>query len=204
MSESQSQGPGSVLRAGVAKSDITTDAKDAAIHDPLFAKALVLDDGATRVVILAMDVVAIGCIFDVGDAFLLGTDLVKDPARLVAAYDDHDGITAAFNLNALSVLNRELDADFDPMSFDHQAYWDDENRWIEMRLVATEAQTVVFRALGDLEGSFEPGEWLRTEISAKFTPDQVVDELWQAGLVVDEQWLDPDGDFALTLAHPYC
>ena len=139
-----------------------------------------------------------------GDAFLLGTDLVKDPARLEAAYDDHDGITAAFNLNALSVLNRELDADFDPMSFEHKAHWDDENRWIEMRLVATGAQTVVLRALGDLEVSFEPGEWLRTEISAKFTTDQVVDELWQAGLVVDEQWLDPDGDFALTLAHPYC
>ncbi|MCU0311982.1 MAG: L-histidine N(alpha)-methyltransferase [Acidimicrobiales bacterium] len=137
-----------------------------------------------------------------GDAFLLGTDLVKDPARLESAYDDAAGVTAAFNLNALHVLNRELGADFDPEGFTHRACWDDRNRWIEMRLVATEAQRVVVGGLDDLEVAFAPGEWLRTEISAKFTTQQVTAELDRAGLVVDEQWLDPAGDFALTLAHP--
>ncbi|MGD9797451.1 MAG: L-histidine N(alpha)-methyltransferase, partial [Acidimicrobiia bacterium] len=138
-----------------------------------------------------------------GDAFLLGTDLVKDPARLVAAYDDARGVTAEFNRNVLHRLNRELGADFDVAAFDHVARWDDERSWIEMRLRATRAMTVRLPALG-LEVGFGAGEELRTEISAKFTPDQVTAELWDAGLVVREAWTDPAGDFLLTLSTPYC
>ncbi|MDQ3293473.1 MAG: ergothioneine biosynthesis protein EgtB [Actinomycetota bacterium] len=138
------------------------------------------------------------------DAFLLGTDLVKDPARLVAAYDDRAGVTAAFDRNALRVLNRELGADFDPEAFDHVAHWDPDASWIEMRLVARSPQRVRVPALDDLEVRFEAGEWLRTEISAKFTAEGIRDELWEAGLVVQHQWTDPAGDFLVSLATPYC
>lgn len=138
-----------------------------------------------------------------GDSFLLGTDLVKEPARLVAAYDDASGVTAEFNRNVLRRLNRELGADFDLAAFDHVALWDDEQAWIEMRLRATRSMTVHLTALG-LEVAFEAGEDLRTEISAKFTPEGVHAELWDAGLVVRESWTDPAGDFLLTLAAPYC
>jgi L-histidine N-alpha-methyltransferase len=140
---------------------------------------------------------------DHGDAFLLGTDLVKDRQRLLAAYDDAAGVTAAFNRNALAVMNRELGADFDPDAFDHRSHWDAEQAWIEMHLVARRPQVVQVAAL-DLEVRFAAGEHLRTEISAKFTPERLRDELWAAGLVVQEQWTDEQGDFLLTLATPYC
>ena len=145
----------------------------------------------------------IDAMLDPGDAFLLGTDLVKDPARLLAAYDDAAGVTAAFDRNALAVMNRELGADFDPEAFDHRSHWDAEQAWIEMHLVARSPQLVRVEAL-DLEVRFAAGEHLRTEISAKFTPDRLRAELWEAGLVVQEQWTDPAGDFLLTLAAPYC
>jgi L-histidine N-alpha-methyltransferase len=145
----------------------------------------------------------VDAMLDHRDGFLLGTDLVKDPARLVAAYDDAAGVTAAFDRNALVVMNRELGADFDPGAFDHVAHWDADERWIEMRLVARAPQVVRVAAL-DLEVRFDAGEWLRTEISAKFTPDGVREELWESGLVVEEQWTDDAGDFLLTLARPYC
>ena len=145
----------------------------------------------------------VDAMLDHDESFRLGTDLVKDRARLVAAYDDPAGVTAAFNRNALVVMNRELGADFDPDAYDHVAVWDDANAWIEMRLVAGTAQVVRVPTL-DLERRFEAGEWLRTEISAKFTAEQVREELWQAGLVVEEQWTDDGGDFLLTLARPYC
>ena len=137
------------------------------------------------------------------DHLLLGTDLVKEPDRLVAAYDDSQGVTAEFNRNVLAVLNNELGADFDPSCFEHVAVWDEESAWIEMRLRARGAQRVRIDALG-MDVCFEDGEELRTEISSKFRPDQVRDELWDAGFVVDASWTDPDGDFLLTLAHPYC
>jgi L-histidine N-alpha-methyltransferase len=140
---------------------------------------------------------------DAGDTFLLGTDLVKDPERLVAAYDDAEGLTAAFNRNVLHRLNRELGADFEPDAFDHVAVWDDEAAWIEMRLRASRPMTARLPGLG-LEVSFEDGEELRTEISAKFTPERVAGELGDAGLVVQESWTDPAGDFLVTLASPYC
>jgi L-histidine N-alpha-methyltransferase len=137
------------------------------------------------------------------DRLLLGTDLVKDPARLVAAYDDAAGVTAAFNRNVLAVLNAELDGDFDPDAFAHVALWDPDNAWIEMRLRADEAHVVTLGALG-LDVRFEAGEDLHTEISSKFRPDQVESELHEAGFVVEGTWTDPDGDFLLTLARPYC
>ena len=144
----------------------------------------------------------VGAMLDPGDWFLLGTDLVKDTGRLVAAYDDAAGVTAAFNENVLVVVNRELDADADLTAFEHVALWDAENSWIEMRLRSTRDQVVRIGAL-DLEVAFAAGEDLRTEVSTKFTVEGVAAELAAAGLRVAECWTDPDGDFALTLATPF-
>jgi L-histidine Nalpha-methyltransferase len=134
-----------------------------------------------------------------GDALLLGTDLVKDPNRLVAAYDDALGVTAAFNKNVLSVVNRSLGASFDPRSFDHVAVWDEAQEWIEMRLRSRRDQTVLIDAL-DLAVHFEAGEEMRTEISAKFRRAGVAAELAAAGFALDRWWTDPAGDFALSLS----
>ncbi len=136
-----------------------------------------------------------------GDSFLLGTDLVKDPVRLVAAYDDAAGVTAAFNRNLLHVLNRELDADFIPDAFDHVALWNAEDEWIEMRLRSSVDQAVKVPQL-DLVVEFEAGEEMRTEISAKFRRSGVERELSEAGLGLREWWTDPAGDFALSLSSP--
>lgn len=146
--------------------------------------------------------VGVAGMLEADESFLLGTDLVKEPARLVAAYDDAAGVTAAFNRNALAVLNRELGADFDIDAFEHRSVWDASANWIEMHLVATRAVTVTVAGLDDLAVHFEPGEHLRTELSAKFTPEGVAGELAQAGLAVRRQWTDPAGDFLLTLAVP--
>lgn len=135
------------------------------------------------------------------DALLLGTDLVKETSRLVAAYDDAAGVTAAFNRNVLSVLNRELGADFAPDRFEHVARWNPAEEWIEMRLRSLGAQTVRVRQLG-LDVEFEAGEEMRTEISAKFRPDGIEAELAAAGLALEAWWTDPDGDFALSLSTP--
>jgi len=143
------------------------------------------------------------CRLQAGDSLLIGTDLVKDPEMLVAAYDDAAGVTAAFNRNVLSVLNRELAADFDPDAFAHVARWDEEEQWIEMRLRSQGRQRVHLGVL-DAEVVFEDGEELLTEISAKFTRARVEQELWDAGFVVDAMWDQPDGEFLLTLASPYC
>jgi L-histidine Nalpha-methyltransferase len=136
-----------------------------------------------------------------GDAFLLGTDLVKDPAVLVAAYDDSAGVTAAFNKNVLSVLNAELGADFDLDAFDHVAVWDAEREWIEMRLRAASAQRVRVSDLG-LTVEFEAGEEMRTEVSAKFRESGVRTELAAAGLAMRSWWTDEGGQFGLSLAVP--
>jgi L-histidine N-alpha-methyltransferase len=133
------------------------------------------------------------------DAFLLGTDLVKDPARLVAAYDDAAGVTADFNRNVLRVLDRELGADFDPDRFEHVARYDPDNEWIEMLLRSTAPQVVDVPAL-DLVVPFREGEEMRTEVSAKFRRDRVERELAAAGLRLVEWWTDPAGDFALSLS----
>jgi L-histidine N-alpha-methyltransferase len=136
------------------------------------------------------------------DRLLLGVDLVKDPARLVAAYDDARGVTAAFNRNALRVLGRETGAALDEALFDHVAVWDDENSWIEMRLCAKVDHVCMLPAL-DMAVAFERGEHVRTEISAKFTPDGIGRELNDAGFVVERQWAD-DAGYLLILARPYC
>ncbi|MFB6678213.1 L-histidine N(alpha)-methyltransferase [Streptomyces sp. NPDC057684] len=134
-----------------------------------------------------------------GDMLLLGTDLVKDESVLVAAYDDAAGVTAAFNKNVLSVINRDLGADFDPGAFEHVALWDADNEWIEMRLRSTAAQTVKIPALG-LAVDFEDGEEIRTEISAKFREDGVRAELAGAGLRMTHWWTDAQNRFALSLS----
>nr|BFE78611.1 hypothetical protein GCM10020093_012120 [Planobispora longispora] len=134
-----------------------------------------------------------------GDTFLLGADLVKDTARLVAAYDDAAGVTAAFNRNVLHVINRELEADFAPDAFEHVALYDERNDWIEMRLRATRDLRVRVGGLG-LSVSFAAGEEMRTEISAKFRLEGLRDELAAAGFATLRQYTDPTGDFSLTLA----
>jgi L-histidine Nalpha-methyltransferase len=138
---------------------------------------------------------------DASDRFLLATDLVKDTGRLVAAYDDAQGVTAEFNRNLLQVLNRELDADFLPERFAHVAAWDPDEQWIEMRLRAGEAMTVRLSAI-DMTVDFAAGEEMRTEISAKFTPDRVRSELAAADFEVIGLWSDPAADYLLTLARP--
>ncbi|TDC08492.1 L-histidine N(alpha)-methyltransferase [Nonomuraea longispora] len=134
-----------------------------------------------------------------GDTFLLGADLVKDRKRLVAAYDDAAGVTAAFNRNVLHVINRELDADFEPDAFEHVARYDEEHDWIEMRLRASRAMRVRVAAL-DLDVDFAEGEETRTEISAKFRPGGLRAELDAAGFTVLRWFTDPAEDFSLVLA----
>ena len=134
-----------------------------------------------------------------GDSLLLGTDLVKDPARLVAAYDDAAGVTAAFNRNVLRVLDRELRADFDAARWQHVAIWDAEQEWIEMRLRADGRQDVEIADL-HLSLTFRDGEEIRTEISAKFRRAKVEAELAAVGFELAGWMTDPDGDFALSLA----
>jgi L-histidine Nalpha-methyltransferase len=134
-----------------------------------------------------------------GDRLLLGTDLVKDPARLVLAYDDPTGVTAAFNRNVLSVINRRLGADFDLDAFAHVAVWNDDDEWIEMRLRSDREQVVTVSDL-PLEVPFCAGEHLRTEISAKFRPQRVEDELASAGFELVDWWTDEAGAFGLSLS----
>jgi L-histidine Nalpha-methyltransferase len=135
------------------------------------------------------------------DMLLLGTDLVKDVDRLEAAYDDAAGVTAEFNRNVLHVVNRELDADFVPASFEHVARFDPTHEWIEMRLRARAPMAVRVGAL-DLTVEFSEHEEMRTEISAKFRREGVEAELAAAGLELAAWWTDPSGDFALSLARP--
>jgi L-histidine N-alpha-methyltransferase len=134
-----------------------------------------------------------------GDWFLLGTDLVKDPARLVRAYDDALGVTAEFNRNVLRVLNRELHGDLVPERFAHVARWDPDEQWIEMHLRSLGAQQARLAAL-DLDLDFADGELVHTEISAKFTRGRLEGELAAAGLELDRVLLDDAGDFAVTLS----
>jgi L-histidine Nalpha-methyltransferase len=136
-----------------------------------------------------------------GDSLLLGTDLVKDPDVLHAAYDDAAGVTAAFNKNVLAVLNSQLGANFDLAAFDHVALWDPRAEWIEMRLRSAEQQVVTLPAIG-LTVEFAEGEEMRTEVSAKFRPEGVAAELSAAGFAMRSWWTDPDGQFGLSLSVP--
>lgn len=136
---------------------------------------------------------------DPGEHFLVGTDLIKDEATLVAAYDDSAGITAQFELNALRVLNRVLGADFDVDGFSYAAVWVPQSSRIEMRVRARRPMTVQVPAL-DLVVEFAEGEEMRTEISTKFTPDGIAGELDAAGFDVAHWVTDPAERFGLTLA----
>lgn len=138
-------------------------------------------------------------VLDVGEWLLLGTDLVKDPAVLVRAYDDAAGVTAEFNRNVLYVLNERLGADFEPAEFEHVAHWDAQSEWMEMRLRARRAMTVRIPA-AELTVSFTAGECLRTEISAKFRPEGVRAELAAAGFDLEHWWTDEAARFGVSLA----
>ena len=133
------------------------------------------------------------------DRLLIGTDLVKDRHVLEAAYNDSQGVTAEFNRNVLRVVNEGLDADFEPEAFEHVAFFDEANSWIEMRLRANGAQTVRIDG-ASLQVTFEDGEELRTEISAKFTRDAVERELMEAGLRLDGFHTDERALFGLASA----
>jgi L-histidine Nalpha-methyltransferase len=135
------------------------------------------------------------------DRLIIGTDLVKDRHVLEAAYNDSAGVTAEFNRNLLRVVNAGLDADFDPDAFEHVAFFDEANSWIEMRLRANGAQTVRIDG-ADLEVRFADGEEMRTEISAKFTRSAVARELHNAGMRLDEFFTDDAGLFGLAFASP--
>jgi len=135
---------------------------------------------------------------DDADALLVGVDLVKDPARLEAAYDDPEGVTAAFNLNVLSVLNRQFAGNFDSSAFRHRAFYDQKNAWIEMRLVATRKNEVRLDAL-DLRLAFDKGAEIRTELSCKFTRASLEASAGEAGLTIDRWYTDPADLFALAL-----
>ena len=145
----------------------------------------------------------LNCTMSSDDSLLLGTDLVKDRGRLVAAYDDAAGVTADFNRNVLHVLNEQLGGDFDPSLFSHVALWNEDEQWIEMRLRANESNEVSLSEAG-ITVRFDEGEDVLTEISAKFTPERIEQELVEGGFVVEGMWGAEDGEFLLTLAHPVC
>ena len=136
-----------------------------------------------------------------GDALLLGVDLVKDVARLEAAYNDPQGVTEAFVRNALTAVNRDLDATFDQRRFVYEARWDPENEWMNIGFRAREAHAVSVRRLG-IELTFERDEPLRVEISSKFRRESFELEAARAGLRVDSWRTDRTGDFAVALLFP--
>jgi L-histidine N-alpha-methyltransferase len=133
------------------------------------------------------------------DRMLLGTDLVKDPAVIEAAYNDSEGVTAEFNRNLLHVLNDQLDADFDPSAFEHVAFFDRRHEWVEMRLRAVRPSSVLIADL-DLRVEFAAGEELRTEISAKFTRERIEGDLEAAGLALESWLTDPEDLFAVSVS----
>lgn len=135
---------------------------------------------------------------DPGEWLLLGTDLVKSADRLIAAYDDPGGVTAAFVTNCLRVLNRELGADFDPDAFSYVPFWDPRMERMDLRLRAEVPQRVTVPG-ADLAFDLAAGEELRVEISTKFRPEGLREELAAAGFTMTRSWTDPDGDFAVTL-----
>jgi L-histidine N-alpha-methyltransferase len=138
-------------------------------------------------------------LLDPDDHLLLGTDLVKDVARLELAYDDPAGVTAEFNKNVLNVLNRELGGDFDLDAFAHVARFDTEHEWIDIGLRSLVEQNVHLEAL-DLTTHFAAGEVMRTEISTKFTRPRLEESYAGTGLKMASWFTDPAEDYALSLA----
>ncbi len=133
-----------------------------------------------------------------GDWLLLGVDLIKPIDRIMAAYDDSQGVTDAFIRNALAVINRDLGANFDLGNFEYVPLWDAREHRVDMRLRACDPETAHIAALG-LDVVFEAGEELRVEISTKFSPDDIVAELSDAGFGDTEFLTDAAGDFGLVL-----
>jgi uncharacterized SAM-dependent methyltransferase len=133
-----------------------------------------------------------------GDAMLLGTDLEKSVSQLIQAYDDPLGITAAFNLNLLVRINRELDADFDLSQFRHLARFNSETGSVEMHLQSLRKQTVTIHA-ADLEIAFEAGETIWTENSHKYSHDEIARLAEIAGFRCEAQWIDHEWPFAESL-----
>lgn len=133
-----------------------------------------------------------------GDSLLLGVDLVKDEWRMQAAYDDAAGVTAAFNLNLLARLNRELDADFDAENFVHRALWNEQERRMEMHL-ESRTRLKVYVAELDMQVDFERGERIHTENSYKYLPGEAAEMLQRAGFTATEKWNDPPAWFEVCL-----
>jgi L-histidine N-alpha-methyltransferase len=133
------------------------------------------------------------------DHFLLGTDLVKDRATLEAAYNDSAGVTSEFNKNVLAVLNERLECDFELDTFEHVAFWDEENLWMDIRLRSLARQVVKIAAL-DMQVAFDRGEEMRTEISTKFAREGLTGIYAESGLDMVGWWTDPDGLYGLSLA----
>jgi L-histidine N-alpha-methyltransferase len=134
-----------------------------------------------------------------GDRLMLGTDLVKERGRLEAAYDDSSGVTSEFNKNVLSVLNRELGANFDLDTFEHVARYDGEEARMDIRLRSLVEQTVRLEDL-EMDVIFAAGEEMRTEISSKFTRDRLETIYEEAGMALTGWFTDAAGDYALSLA----
>ncbi|MBD2578777.1 L-histidine N(alpha)-methyltransferase [Oscillatoria sp. FACHB-1406] len=141
----------------------------------------------------------ISCALEPGDYFLLGTDLQKPKSVLEAAYNDSQGVTAAFNLNMLSHLNARFDGNFNLDLFSHRAIYNESKAQIEMYLDLKEACTVTLNAL-DFTISFEKGESILTEISRKFNLDLIQEELQKRNFEVLQTWTDPKQWFGLSLA----
>ena len=140
-------------------------------------------------------------LLEAGDGFLVGIDLVKDKRVLEAAYNDAAGVTARFNRNILQVMNDRLGADFDPSAFDHVAFYDEENAWIEMRLRARNAQRVRIPDAG-VDMRFSPGDEIRTEISCKYSRASLEAKLPGTGLRLGQWHADPENQFGLALLVP--
>jgi L-histidine N-alpha-methyltransferase len=142
---------------------------------------------------------SVRAVLEPGEWLILGTDLVKDRETLERAYDDAAGVTADFNRNVLRVINERLGADFAVDDFAHESYWDADAEWIEMRLRAR--REMVVRIPGaDLAVTFGQGEYVRTEVSAKFRPEGIGAELAAAGFVTEQWWTDTGSRYGVTLA----
>jgi L-histidine Nalpha-methyltransferase len=137
-------------------------------------------------------------ILQAGDSLLLGTDLLKSTAQLLSAYDDELGVTAAFNLNLLARINRELDANFNLAHFEHVAKINDEDRSVEMHLRSTCRQTVHIPA-AEFSVEFLEGETIWSESSHKYSPEEVIHMAGATGFRCEAQWIDEQWPFAENL-----
>jgi L-histidine N-alpha-methyltransferase len=135
---------------------------------------------------------------NIGDSLLLGADLMKPLSRLIPAYDDPAGVTAAFNLNILVRINRELDADFNLRQFEHLARFNEESHSVEMHLVSKRAQVVSIPG-AELSVRFRPGETIWTESSHKYSTSELKNLASESGFQCEAQWIDQEWQFAENL-----